>query len=82
MDTLIVLLTYLISTIHAVIQSENRSTVDNYKVWTGADDATDLRKVLQWDNRRYVIWWMFFSLSIFYFILIVYFLFIFLNPSG
>ena len=37
-----------------VLQSENRSTVDSYKVWTGADNTSHLREVAEWNNQRFV----------------------------
>jgi len=37
-----------------VDQGEYRSSVDDYKVWTGADDVKNLRKVEQWNHDRFV----------------------------
>jgi len=37
-----------------VDQGDKTGSVDYYKVWTGADDVKNLRKVEQWNHERFV----------------------------
>jgi len=47
--------TVVVCIVFNVFQSENRSTADCYKIWTGADNTSCLRKVAEWNNQRFVL---------------------------